>query len=259
MRFVVLVKYAPDTQLDRQIDPSTRRVDRAESILSELDEYPIEAALTLSETLGGSKAGHEVIALTMGPEKAVNAVKKALQIGADKGVHLCAEELQGADATMTAAALAAAIEAVGGADVVLTAMSSTDGQTSLLPPALAATMGLPVLTEAIELSMPDEQHIQIVRDEDGALLTIQSQLPAVVSVTDRANEPRYPGFKQIIAAKRKKVETLGPNDVSIKQQQVPVTVSMAEPRPERVAGEVFHDEQAGIAAVLKVLEKEQLL
>ncbi|MFC0581349.1 electron transfer flavoprotein subunit beta/FixA family protein [Micrococcoides hystricis] len=259
MRFVVLVKYAPDTQLDRHIDPATRRVDRAESILSELDEHPIEAALAMSEALGGPKAGHEVIALTMGPDKAVNAVKKALQIGADRGVHLSAEELQGADVTMTAAGLSAAINAIGGADMVLTAMSSTDGQTSLLPPALAATMGLPVLTEAIEVSMPDEDHVQIVRDEDGSFLTIRAQLPAVVSVTDRANEPRYPGFKQIIAAKRKKVQTLGLADVELSQQQVPVSVSLAAPRPERTAGEIFHDEQAGIEAVLTVLEKEQLL
>ena len=120
-------------------------------------------------------------------------------------------------------------------------------------------MGLPVLTEAIDVSMPDETGIQIDREDDGEVLKIHSSLPAVVSVTDRANEPRYPGFKQIIAAKRKKVETLGLKDVQLASTTVPVTVSMAEPRPERAAGEIFHDTTAGIDAVVDLLSKEQLI
>ena len=137
LNIVVLVKHVPDTQFDRRLEGPDHTLDRSESILSELDEYALEAALQLAEERGGDKGGNTVTAVTMGPSAAVNAVKKSLQIGAYKGVHLSDDALQGSDAAATSLALAAVVRHLeatqGPVDLVITGMASTDGETSLVP------------------------------------------------------------------------------------------------------------------------------
>ncbi|NKX53803.1 electron transfer flavoprotein subunit beta/FixA family protein [Arthrobacter mobilis] len=254
MNIVVLVKYVPDTQFDRQLDSGTYTTDRSESILSELDEYAVEAALQLIEARGGAKAGNKVIALTMGPAPAVNAVKKALQLGATEGVHLVDDALAGSDAAGTSLALAAAIRRLGPVDLVIAGMSSTDGETSLVPAQLAERLGLPQVTFAASLQVEDST-VTARRDGERQAETVQAQLPALVSVTDQINEPRYPNFKGIIAAKKKKITELALADLGLEPAQVGAAgawtaVLSAEPRPARSQGIIITDEgDAGIKLV----------
>ncbi|ASN52417.1 electron transfer flavoprotein subunit beta/FixA family protein [Sinomonas sp. R1AF57] len=253
LKIVVLVKHVPDAQFDRHIG-SERTLDRSESILSELDEYPLEAALQLSEARGGDKGGNEVIALTMGGPDAANALKKALQIGASSGVHLSDEALAGSDAWATALALAAAIRHIGDVDLVLTGMASTDGETSLVPAQLAERLDLPQLTFASSLEV-EGRTARIQRDGDGHSDTVEAELPAVVSVTDQINEPRYPNFKGILAAKKKKIATVTLADLGVDAGRVGAAGSLtavesAEPRPARTAGTIITDEgDAGVKLV----------
>lgn len=254
LNIVVLVKYVPDTQFDRHLGANSHTLDRSESILSELDEYAIEAALQLIEARGGAKAGNTVTAMTMGPASAVNAVKKALQLGATGGVHITGEALAGSDAAGTSLVLAAAIRSLGTVDLVMTGMASTDGETSLVPAQLAERLGLPQVTFAASLEV--DGGIMTARRDDGLQAeTVQAQLPALVSVTDQINEPRYPNFKGIIAAKKKKVAELGLADLGLEPAQVGLagawtSVLSAEPRPPRGQGTIITDEgDAGIKLV----------
>jgi electron transfer flavoprotein beta subunit len=254
LRIAVLVKHVPDAQFDRHISSDDLTTVRAESILSELDEYALEAALQLVEAHGGAAAGHRVTAITMGPAAAVGAVKKSLQIGADDGVHLTDEALRGSDASATSKALAALLQHAGPVDLVLTGMASTDGETSLVPAQLAERLGLPQVTFASSLDV-DGGRLVARRDADTSSETVEAALPALVSVTDQINEPRYPNFKGIIAAKRKSITTLSLADIGVDPAQVGLagswtTVTTAEERPPRTAGTIITDEgDAGIKLV----------
>ncbi|MBG6216570.1 electron transfer flavoprotein beta subunit [Arthrobacter sp. CAN_A6] len=258
LNIAVLVKHVPDAQFDRHINGEHKTTQRSESILSELDEYALEAALQLTEKLGGDAAGHRITAVTMGPPAAVSAVKKALQIGAHQGVHLTDDALLGSDASATSLALSALLTHLGGFDLVLTGMASTDGETSLVPAQLAERLQLPQVTFAATLDVTKESGGWLVtarRDGDTYSETLESPLPAIVSVTDQINEPRYPNFKGIMAAKKKPVQTLSLGDIGITGDQVGLKgswtrVQDAEPRPPRAQGTVITDEgDAGIRLV----------
>jgi electron transfer flavoprotein beta subunit len=257
LKIIVLVKHVPDAQFDRHLNGEGYTTDRDESILSELDEYALEAALQLAEARGGSKAGNQVIALSMGPAGAVNSVKKSLQMGATEGVHLTDEALAGSDAAATSLALSAAVRYLGQdapVDLIITGMASTDGETSLVPAQLAERLGLPQVTFASSLEV-DGGRLVARRDADTSSETVEATLPALVSVTDQINEPRYPNFKGIIAAKRKTITTLSLADVGLDPAQVGhagswTTVTNAEERPPRTAGTIITDEgDAGIKLV----------
>lgn len=267
LNIVVLVKHVPDTQLERRLSGPDHTADRTDSILSELDEYALEAALQLAEERGGEQAGNRVIAATMGPVNAVNAVRKALQIGAYEGVHLCDDALAGSDAAGTSRALEELIRHIGPVDLVLTGMSSTDGETSLVPAQLAERLGLPQVTFAASLEVSDSDGGRLLRarrDADTHSLTIESQLPAVVSVTDQINEPRYPNFKGIMAAKKKTVRTLSLADLSLDPAEVGragawTVVESAAPRPPRTHGIIITDDgDAGIRLVDFLADKKLL-
>ncbi|MDQ4503289.1 electron transfer flavoprotein subunit beta/FixA family protein [Sinomonas sp. ASV322] len=253
LKIVVLVKHVPDAQFDRHIGPD-RTLERSESILSELDEYALEAALQLSEARGGEKAGNQVIAVTMGTPDAANALKKALQIGASSGVHITDGSLAGSDASVTSLVLAAAVRSLGDVDLVLAGMSSTDGETSIVPAQLSERLGVPQLTFASDLEVTGRTAL-IRRDGDSTSDTVEASLPAVVSVTDQINEPRYPNFKGILAAKKKKIATLGLADLGLEAGQVGAAgsltrVEQADPRPARSAGTIITDEgDAGVKLV----------
>lgn len=254
LNIVVLVKYVPDTQFDRHLTGENHRIDRNESILSELDEYALEAALAISDARGGAKAGNKVTALTLGPASAAAAVKKSLQIGATEGLHISDDALAGSDASATSLALAAAIKTLGPVDLVITGMASTDGETSIIPAQLSARLGLPQLTFASSLEV-DGNTVTARRDGDDFSEEIQAALPALVSVTDQANDPRYPNFKGIIAAKKKKVTTLSLADLGVSADAVGhagslTQVDAAAERPARTAGTIITDSgEAGIALV----------
>ena len=256
LTIMVLVKHVPDVQFDRHLDSTTLRLDRAESVLSELDEYAVEAALALIEAHGGTAAGHQVIAATMGPSSSVNSVKKALQMGATSGVHLNDEALAGSDALATSRALAALVKHVDGVDLVVTGMASTDAETSLVPAQVAERLGFDQLTHAASVEFDAERReLQTTRDHGSQRLTLRAALPAVLSVTDQANDPRYPNFKGIMAAKKKTIAEVSLAEIGLDAAQAGAAGSAAEvqavqAREAREAGTIINDSgEAGIALV----------
>ncbi|WP_458115356.1 electron transfer flavoprotein subunit beta/FixA family protein [Arthrobacter sp. D2-10] len=265
LNIAVLVKHVPDAQFDRHLNGEHNTTDRSESILSELDEYALEAALQLVEALGGTD--HKVTAVTMGPSQAVNAVKKALQIGAHEGVHLSDDALAGSDASGTSRALAAVVRHLGDVDLVVTGMASTDGETSLVPAQLAELLNLPQVTFASKLELQHDGgawQLTAQRESDNVAETVESNLPAVVSVTDQINEPRYPNFKGIMAAKKKQITTLGLADVGLEASEVGLTgawtrVNEAQQRPPRSQGVIITDEGDAGRRLVDFLTEQKLL
>ncbi|MEO7746722.1 MAG: electron transfer flavoprotein subunit beta/FixA family protein [Actinomycetota bacterium] len=249
MNIVVCVKYVPDAQGDRGFEAGDSTTDRegVEGRLSELDEYAVEEALKIVEAGEG-----EVTVLTVGPAGAADAIKKALQMGAHAGVHVSDEAIAGSDAIATSLVLAKAVAKIGettSVDLVLTGMASTDAVMSVVPAMLAERLGLPQVTYASELTV-DGSGVTIRRDGDASTQTITSSLPALVSVTDQINEPRYPSFKGIMSAKKKPVATWGIADLGIDPAQVGLgaawtAVEAVTARPPRAAGEVVKDEGDG--------------
>lgn len=226
MRIVVCVKHVPDLMADRRLGEDGRVVrDGGDGTLNELDENAVEAALVLAE-----EHGAEVVAVTMGPDDAEDAVRRALQMGADRAVHVLDDALAGTDVFGTARVLAAAVRRIaedGPVDLVMTGMASLDALTSMLPAALAAELDLPQLTLAARVEVADGT-VQVRRDLDHATEVLRAPLPALVSVTDQANEPRYPAFAGIMAARKKPVDTVGLADLGID----PATVGAAGARTQ---------------------------
>lgn len=246
MNIVVCVKYVPDAQAERTFNASDNTTDRenVDGLLSELDEYAVEAALKLVEAGEG-----EVTVVTVGPDQAADAIKKALQMGADKGVHVKDDAIHGSDAIATSLVLAEAIKKIGSPDLVVTGMASTDGTMGVVPTMLAERLGLPAVTYASELTV-DGAKATIRRDGDVSTQTIEATLPALISVTDQINEPRYPSFKGIMAAKKKPVEEWSLADLGVDAGQVGLDAAWTKveafaARPPRSQGEIVTDEGDG--------------
>jgi electron transfer flavoprotein beta subunit len=259
MNIVVCVKYVPDATGDRTFDASDNTVDRVgvDGLLSELDEYAIEEALRITEASGG-----EVTVLTVGPEQASDAIRKALQMGASKGVHVCDDAIAGSDSVATSLVLAKAIEKLE-YDMVLCGLASTDGSMSVVPAMLAERLGLPQVTLVSEVSV-DGSTVTGRRDGDTATEMIGASLPLVVSVTDQTNEPRYPSFKGIMAAKKKPVESWRLADLGIDPSQVGLDaawsrVTSFEARPPRTAGTIVTDEGDGGVALATFLASRKFV
>lgn len=260
MKIVVCVKHVPDAQAERRFD-ADHTVDRAgvDGLLSELDEYAVEEALTLAESAGDDSS---VTVLTMGPEGAADAIRKALQMGADAGVHVLDDALAGSDAPATALVLAAAVKTLE-YDLVLTGMASTDGGMSVVPAMLAQRLGLPQVTFAGKVELAGTA-LRIERDGDAFTEVIESSLPALVSVTDQINDPRYPSFKGIMAAKKKPVTTLSLADLGIPADQVGLTaawtaVQEVTARPPRQAGQRVADDGSGGTLLVEYLTAAKLV
>jgi electron transfer flavoprotein beta subunit len=259
MRIVVCVKHVPDIQSDRSFGPDGRVVRTEEDVLNELDENAVEAALVLVEQHGG-----EVITLTAGPAAAAGAVRKALQLGADAAVQVADDAVAGADVVGTARVLAAAIRHIGRdqpVDLVITGMASLDGLTSMLPAALAALLDLPALTLAAEVTIEDGT-ARVRRDVSEVGEVLEADLPVLVSVTDQANEPRYPNFKGIMAAKKKPIEVLTLADLGVAAGETGSAGARArvvdvQDRPPRPAGKVLVDNgDAGVALAAFLAERK---
>jgi electron transfer flavoprotein beta subunit len=259
MNIVVCVKYVPDAQADRRFASSDNTTDRAgvDGLLSELDEYAVEEALKLKESGDG-----KVTVLTVGPDEATDAVRKSLQMGADEGVHVVDDAIHGSDSIATAKILAAAIGKLE-YDVVLTGMASTDGVMSVVPAMLSELLGLPQVTWASELTVTGDT-VKIRRDGDTSTEYIEASLPAVVSVTDQINEPRYPSFKGIMAAKKKPVQTWSLSDLGVSADEVGLgaswtLVETVAARPPRQAGQIVADEGDGGTKLVEFLAGAKLV
>jgi electron transfer flavoprotein beta subunit len=261
MNIVVCVKYVPDATGDRRFK-SDGTVDRAavDGLLSELDEYAVEQALQLKEKSGDA----EVTVLTIGPEKAADAIRKSLQMGADKGVHVSDEAIAGSDAVATSLVLAEAVRKIEGWDLVMCGMASTDGGMGVVPAMLSERLGVPGATFAGEIGVEDGT-VTIRREGDTASISARASLPLVASVTDQSGEPRYPSFKGIMAAKKKPVETWSLADLGLDASQVGLAASYTavestEARPPRTAGEIVKDEDgAGAKALVDFLAAKKFI
>ncbi|GAC1587028.1 MAG: electron transfer flavoprotein subunit beta/FixA family protein [Candidatus Velthaea sp.] len=212
LKIVVTVKLVPDTNADKRIDPGTKRLVRTgvETVLNPFDEYAIEAALQLRDARND---GSTVTIFTMAPESGKEIVRKALAMGADGAVMLSDPGFEGSDVWGTAYALAAGIKNAG-FDLVFTGTQSTDAQTGELPGALAEYLGVPGLTYAREIAV-DGARVRIKRETDTGYQTVSAPLPALVSVTKSANEPRYPSLKGIMGAKKKEIKMMSLADLAL--------------------------------------------
>jgi electron transfer flavoprotein beta subunit len=221
VRIVVCVKHVPDIQSERALGPDGRVVrDGGDGTINELDENAVEAALALVEATDDSAGS--VVVLTVGPDDAADAVRRGLQLGADEAVHVVDDAIAGSDVIGTARVLAAAIQHLDAqekVDLVITGMAGLDGLTSLLPTALADLLDLPALPLAAELTV-DGATVRVRRNLDHASEVLESTLPALVSVTDQANDPRYPNFKGIMAARKKPITTLTLADLGVDPSRV---------------------------------------
>jgi electron transfer flavoprotein beta subunit len=252
MNIVVCVKYVPDATADRHFEEDNT-VDRVgvDGLLSELDEYAVEQALQIKEKLGDES---EVTVLTVGPDQATDAIRKALQMGADKGVHVVDDAIAGSDALATSLVLAEAVKKLDGWDLVVCGMASTDGSMGVVPVMLSERLDVPAVTlgSAVEV---DGSTVRIRRDGDTATETIEGTLPLVLSVTDQSGEARYPSFKGIMAAKKKPLETWSLSDLGVDAERVGLSAAWSvvedtQARPPRTAGEVVTDEEGSGAKAL---------
>ena len=268
MNIVVCVKYVPDASADRHFEDDFT-VDRVgvDGLLSELDEYAIEQSLQIKEKSasdengGADGDGTVVTALCVGPEKATDAIRKALQMGVDKGVHVVDDAIAGSDAVATSLVLAKAVEKAGSegkVDLVVCGMASTDAAMSVVPAMLAERLDLPQVTlgSVVESQASgDSWEFRIKRDGDTATEVIGATAPLVLSVTDQSGEARYPSFKGIMAAKKKPLETWSLSDIGVDAGEVGLEqawtrVEATEARPPRTAGEIVTDENGSGAEAL---------
>ncbi|MFB7556179.1 electron transfer flavoprotein subunit beta/FixA family protein [Streptomyces brevispora] len=245
LRIVVCVKYVPDATGDRHFaDDLTLDREDVDGLLSELDEYAVEQALQIADEADDA----EVTVLTVGPEDAKDALRKALSMGADKAVHVEDDDLHGTDAVGTSLVLARAVEKTG-YDLVISGMASTDGAMGVVPALLAERLGVAQVTLLSEVAV-EGGVVTGRRDGDTASERVEASLPAVVSVTDQSGEARYPSFKGIMAAKKKPVVSLDLGDLGLDAGEVGLggawtVVDSAVQRPARTAGTIVKDEGEG--------------
>ena len=240
MKIAVCVKAVPDAAAGRRIDPATKRLDRSgELAISDFDTYAVEEGLKLKEASGEG----EVVVVSMGPEKAMDALRKALAMGADRAVLITDSALEDADVLETAVALAGALEQEG-ADLVLFGQQSADGGGACLWAAVAEKLRCPVVSQVSELTV-DGGALTGKRQTEFGYDTIRAPLPAIVAVSDAINTPRYPSLKGIMGAKKKPQETLaaahvgeaaGPGTTVIALQPAAAARRGAEVRGRRQRG-----------------------
>ena len=259
MKIAVCVKQVPDTWAEKALKASDSTLDResADGVMNELDEYAVEEALKLVEAGGG-----EVVVVTMGPERAAETVRKALSMGADSGIHLLDDALHGSDALATSYALAEVLKDRG-FDLVVFGSESTDARMSVVPAMVAERLGVAQLTFAQKVDV-DGGSVTIQRATETGYDTVEAALPAVVSVVEKINEPRYPSFKGIMAAKKKPVETLTVADAGLDASRLGLSAAWSQvadfaARPPKAAGTVVTDEGDGGVKVATFLSEQKFI
>ena len=259
MKIAVCVKQVPDTWAEKKLraDDSTLDRESADGVMNELDEYAVEEALRFVEAGEG-----EVTIVTMGPERASETVRKALSMGADAGVHLVDDALHGSDALATSEALAKVLSGRG-FDLILFGSESTDARMSVVPAMVAERLGVAQLTFAQKVTVSGGA-ITIERATDYGYDTVEAATPAVVSVVEKINEPRYPSFKGIMAAKKKPVETISVADAGIDQSVIGASAAWSAVvdfavRPPKAAGTVVTDEGDGGVKIAEFLSAQKFI
>jgi electron transfer flavoprotein beta subunit len=263
MKICVLVKEVPDAAVEKRIDPATGRMDRSgEKNLNPYDTHAIEAAMQIRE--GGSVPVEEIIAMTMGPDSAVRALHKAVSLGADRSVHLSDPVLAGSDVAATGYALAKTLERES-PDLVLLGQQSDDGECYTIGAVVAEHLGVPSLTQVIKMDV-DQQALRCERQAEYGYDTVQIELPAVISVGDAINEPRYPSLKAIMGAKKKPLDSVTAAEVGVEADRVGGEHSgaqwvAAKPPPAKAAGEIIEDEDTSetVERIVAWLDERKLI
>jgi electron transfer flavoprotein beta subunit len=254
MKIAVCVKAVPDAAAGRRIDPATNRIDRSvELAISDFDTYAVEEALKLKEAAGGDG---EVVVISMGPEKAMDALRKALAMGADRAVLVTDSALEGADLLGTARALAGAIEQES-ADLVLFGQQSADGGGACLWSAVAERLRQPVISQVSELTN-EGGSVTGKRQTEFGYDTIRAPLPAVIAVSDSINTPRYPSLKGIMGAKKKPQDTLSAADVG-GAAAAGTTVTALSPPPARGEARKIEDDGSAADQIIEFLAEKRLV
>ena len=265
MKILVCVKQVPDSWAEKKLT-STKVLDRdsADAVLNDLDEYAVEEAIRIVEANGGSEAGHTITLLSMGPERAQEALRKGLSMGADNAIHIKDDALARSDALATSRVLAEAIKREA-PDLILTGTESTDARMSVIPAMLSERLTLPHLSFAGEVAVDVAGGtVKTKRMTDDGAESMESALPAIVTVSEKINEPRYPSFKGIMAAKKKTITEISLAELNIPASEVGSTGAWSEVNdfalaPARGAGIKVNDEGNGGNALVDFLAEKRLI
>jgi electron transfer flavoprotein beta subunit len=263
VKICVLVKEVPDAAVDKRINPQTGRLDRSgEKNLNPYDTHAIEAAMQLKE--GGDVEVEEIVAVTMGPESATRALHKAVSLGADRSIQLTDDALAGSDVQATGYALAETLRKES-PDLVLLGQQSDDGECYTIGAIVADNLQMPSLTQVIKMDVADGG-LRCERQAEYGYDTVQVELPAVISVGDAINEPRYPSLKAIMGAKKKPLEKVGAGDVGIDTGRVGADGSQVQcgdfkAPPAKSAGEIIEDEDTNetVEKIIAWLDERKLI
>ena len=259
MKIAVCVKEVPDAAIHKRIDPGTRRLDRSgEGALNQFDTQAVEEALRIKEAQGDG----EVVLVSLGPAGALDSLRKALAMGADRAVLVTDEAAAGSDLVATSRALAAVLEREG-ADLVVFGQQSSDSDGAVLWAAVADRLRQPVISQVAELTVGDGT-IRGKRQTEFGYDVIEAQLPAVVAVSDAINEPRYPSLKGIMGAKKKPQETLSGADLGVdagalgEQGSGTTVLALGDPPPRGDARKI-EDDGSAAQQVVDFLAERKLL
>lgn len=259
MKICVCVKQVPDSWAEKKLSASDKTLDRAaaDRVVNELDEFAVEEALKIVEAGGG-----EVTILSVGPAEAADSVRKAISMGATDGIHIVDDAMHGSDAVATSLVIAEAVKNRG-FDIIMFGSESTDARMSVVPAMVAARLGLPQMTFASKVDVAGGA-LTIQRMTEVGYDEVKSALPAVVSVVEKINEPRYPSFKNIMAAKKAPMETLSLSDLgvdggSVGLSNAATSVTDTKERPAKAAGTKVVDEGNGAAQIEEFLVAQKFI
>lgn len=258
MKIVVLIKEVPDTYGDRKLSLETGIADREASdrVLDEIGERALEVALTYAD----KNPGTEVEVLSMAPAAAVATLRRGLAMGASSATHVCDEGLLGADLGLTAEVLAAAIKHIG-YDLVIAGNQSTDGSGAVLPAMISEWLDVPLISQLTSVAI-EPDHVTGRRTTDTGAMEVSASFPAVISVTERMPDARFPNFKGIMAAKKKPLQGLTLEQLEINAESPDaarsIMISVGE-KPPRGAGVKITDEGDAGSKLAQFLIANQLV
>src|SRR3954453_4867897 len=263
MKICVLVKEVPDAAVTKRINPSSGRLDRSgEKNLNPYDTHAIEAAMQLKE--GGQIEVDEIVAVTMGPDSAVRALHKAVSLGADRSLQLTDDALAGSDVAATGYALAGVLEKES-PDLVLLGQQSDDGECYTIGAVVADHLQMPSLTQVVQMDAQQDK-LRCERQAEYGYDTVDVELPAVISVGDAINEPRYPSLKAIMGAKKKPLEKKAAGDAGIDTGLVGADGSRVQcgdfqDPPQKEAGQIIEDEDTDetVEKIVAWLDERKLI
>ncbi len=252
MKIVVTVKQVPDPNSTQALESDHSLARDKEVVLDPGDECGVEEGLQLKEAHGG-----EVVLVSMGPERARDAIRKGLSMGADRGILITDPALAGADALLTAKALAAAIKPEN-PDVVICATESYDGSTGMVPPMLAELLGVPQLTFAKKVEV-DGTTLKVNRQTSDGHMVVEASTPALITVTAAIAEPRYASLKGIMAARSKEVKQLTLADLGVERGPDSETIEEIADAEARKAGSIIQDDGSAVDHIVRVLADAKVI